>query len=36
MAMFEAAQSLKKEAKEPMTNIRKKEARWGLFFLSPG
>jgi multiple sugar transport system permease protein len=35
MAMFEAAQSLKKESKVPMTESRKKEARWGLFFLSP-
>jgi multiple sugar transport system permease protein len=35
MAMFEAAQSLKNETKEPMTKARKTEARWGLFFLSP-
>ena len=35
MAVLDAARSLKKESKEPMTKIRKKEARWGLFFLSP-
>ncbi len=35
MTVLAAARSLKKETKEPMTKIRKKEARWGLFFLSP-
>ena len=35
MSVFETAQTLKKEKKQPMTKIRKKEARWGLLFLSP-
>jgi multiple sugar transport system permease protein len=35
MTVLDAARSLKTEAKEPMTEARKKEARWGFFFLSP-
>ena len=35
MAVFEAARSVEKTTKEPMSKARKTEARWGLFFLSP-
>ena len=35
MTVLDAARTLKKETKEPMSDSRKKEARWGLFFLSP-
>jgi multiple sugar transport system permease protein len=35
MTVLDAARDLKKATKEPMTGMRKKEARWGLFFLSP-
>jgi multiple sugar transport system permease protein len=35
MSVLDAARTLKKETKEPMSDSRKKEARWGLFFLSP-
>jgi len=35
MTVLDAARSVQKDIKEPMTKARKAEARWGLFFLSP-